>query len=166
VTVPGFLDLPTPDGVRALAVAMLLLPLWYVVIAAVGRRSWTWPVLVGAIGGFVLLRFQDRVDPAVAVLAVGLVAVLWGAIRGRAGQPSFLLQVAGLVAYAALALAGVVLAPDDVGRYVVAAGWFAHGLWDLAHLRADAGVARSGAEWCAVVDIAVAAQLVVLPLVL
>ena len=41
---------------------------------------------------------------------------------------------------------------------------FAHGLWDLAHLRADSGVARSGAEWCAVVDVLIAVQLVVLPL--
>lgn len=165
VSVPGFTDAPTPAAVHALAEAMLLLPLWYVVIAAVGRRSWTWPVLVGAIGGFVLLGFQDRVEPAVALLAVALVAVLWGGVRGRLGQPSFLLQVAGLVAFAALALAGLVLTPD-VGRYAVAAGWFAHGLWDLAHLRADAGVARSGAEWCAVVDVLIAVQLVVLPLVL
>ena len=140
---------------------MLLLPSWYVVIGAVGRRRWTWPVLVGA---FVLLRLQDRVEPAAVLLAVALLAVLWGAVRGRAGQPSFLLQIAGLGAYAGLALAGLALAPD-VGRYVVAAGWFAHGLWDLAHLRADAGVARSGAEWCGVVDVLIAAQLVVLPLV-
>ena len=56
------------------------------------------------------------------------------------------------------------LAPK-VGRYVVAAGWFAHGLWDLAHLRADAGVARSGAEWCAVIDVLMC-QLVILPLAL
>jgi hypothetical protein len=163
VCLPGFLDAPTPTAVRGLAEAMLLLPLWYVVIGALGRRSWTWPVLVGAIAGFVLLRLQDRVEPAVVLLAGGLLAVLWGAVRGRSGRPSFLLQVAGLVAYAGLALAGLVLAPD-VGRYVVAAGWFAHGLWDLAHLRADAGVARSGAEWCGVVDVLIAAQLVVLPL--
>ena len=38
VSAPGFLDTPTPGSVRALAEAMLLLPLWYMVIAAVGRR--------------------------------------------------------------------------------------------------------------------------------
>ena len=140
-------------------------PLWYVVIAAVARRSWTRSVLVGVIGLFVLLRLQDRVEPAVVLMAIALAAVLWGAARGRLVQPSFLLQIAGLVAFAALATAGFLLAPD-VGRYVIAAGWFAHGLWDLAHLRADSGVARTGAEWCAVVDIAIAVQLVVLPLAL
>ncbi|MGH2712995.1 MAG: hypothetical protein ACRDM7_03740 [Thermoleophilaceae bacterium] len=41
----------------------------------------------------------------------------------------------------------------DAGRYVVAAGWFGHGLWDAAHFRADAVVARSFAEWCAVFDL-------------
>jgi hypothetical protein len=163
VSAPSFVGPQTPDGVHALAEAMLLLPLWYVVIAAVARRSWTWFVLVGVIGLFVLLRLQDLLEPAAVLMAVALAAVLWGAVHGRLVQPSFLLQVAGLVAFAALAVAGSVLAPD-VGRYLVAAGWFAHGLWDVAHLRADSGVARSGAEWCAVVDVLIAVQLVVLPL--
>jgi hypothetical protein len=165
VSAPSFAGPHTPEGVHALAEAMLLLPLWYVLIAALARRSWTWFVLVGVIGLFVLLGMQDRVEPTAVLMAIGLVAVLWGAVRGRLVQPSFLLQVAGLVAFAALAVAGFLLAPD-VGRYVVAAGWFAHGLWDLAHLRADSGVARSGAEWCAVVDVLIAVQLVVLPLAL
>jgi hypothetical protein len=165
VSAPSFAGPQTPEGVHALAEAMLLLPLWYVLIAALARRSWTWFVLVGVIGLFVLLGMQDRVEPTAVLMAIGLAAVLWGAVRGRLVQPSFLLQVAGLVAFAALAVAGILLAPD-VGRYVVAAGWFAHGLWDLAHLRADSGVARSGAEWCAVVDVLIAVQLVVLPLAL
>jgi hypothetical protein len=155
----------TPQEVRGLASAMLLLPLWYLVIGAVGRRRWTWGVLVGSIVLYTALRFADRVEPAFVLLALGLAAVAWGAIRGRFRQPSFLLQVAGLVAWAAIALAALVLAPE-MARYVVAAGWFAHGLWDLAHHRADAGVTRSAAEWCGVVDVLIAAQLVVLPLVL
>lgn len=165
VSAPGFADVPSPSGTAALAEAMILLPLWYVVVGAVARRGWTWYVLVGVIGLYVLLRLQDSVQPAVVLLAVALAAVLWGTACGRLVQPSFLLQVAGLVVFGALAVAGLMAAPE-LGRYLVAAGWFAHGLWDLAHHRADAGVARSGAEWCAVVDVAIAAQLVVLPLVL
>jgi len=165
ISAPSFVGPQSPEGVAALAEALLLLPLWYMVIVAVARRSWTWFVLVGVIGLFVLLRTQDSVEPAVVLLAIAFAAVLWGTVRGRVGQPSFLLQVAGLVVFTAVALAGSILAPD-VGRYVVAAGWFAHGLWDLAHLRADAGVARSGAEWCAVIDVLIAAQLVILPLAL
>jgi len=155
----------TRSRLEALASAMLLLPLWYLVITASGRRSWTWPVLVVGIAAFVLLQLQDRVDPAVVLLAVALVAVLWGGVRGGLGRPSFLLQVSGLVADGGLDLVGLVLAPE-VGRYVVAAGWFGHGLWDLAHARADAGVSRTGAEWCGVVDVLVGVQLAVVPLVL
>lgn len=165
VSAPGFADVPSPSGTAALAEAMLLLPLWYVVIGAVARRGWTWYVLIGVIGLYSLLRLQERVEPVVVLLAVSLAAVLWGTACGRLVQPSFLLQVAGLVVFGALAVAGLMAAPE-LGRYLVAAGWFAHGFWDLAHHRADAGVARSGAEWCAVVDVVIAAQLVVLPLVL
>jgi hypothetical protein len=41
-----------------------------------------------------------------------------------------------------------------------------NGLWDLAHARADAGVSRTGAEWCGVVDALVGVRLAVVPLVL
>lgn len=169
VSIPGFLGPTGPEEVRALATAMLLLPLWYVVVGAVGRRSWTWPVLVAGITLFVLLQLQDRVDPAVVLAGIALAGVLWGTARGRLAQPSFLLQVAGLVAFGALASTGLLLAPDagtvELARYVVAAGWLAHGIWDFAHHRADAGVGRTGAEWCGVVDVLVAAQLVLVPLV-
>ena len=162
---PGLADRPTPETVEALASAMLLLPLWYLVITATGRRSWTWPVLVVGIAAFVLLRMQDRVEPAVVLLAIALVAVLGVPYGEGSGGRRSSSQVSGLVAYGGLALAGLVLAPE-VGRYVVAAGWFGHGLWDLAHARADAGVSRTGAEWCGVVDVLVGVQLAVVPLVL
>ncbi|GAA5174906.1 hypothetical protein GCM10023321_79760 [Pseudonocardia eucalypti] len=165
VSAPGFFDQPNAEEVHALAQAMLLLPLWYVVVGAVARRGWTWFVVVGVTGLFVLLRMQERVEPVLVLLAISLTGVLWGSVRGRLAHPSFLLQIAGLVVFAALAVAGLASAPD-LGRYLVAAGWFAHGLWDIAHYRADAGVARTGAEWCAVVDIVIAAQLVLLPLLI
>jgi hypothetical protein len=44
----------------------------------------------------------------------------------------------------------------------VAAGWFLHGLWDFVHLRRNAVVSRSYAEWCGVVDILIAVRLVFL----
>src|ERR671930_568222 len=63
MSVPSFVGGPrNAESVYALAEAMLLLPLWYVVIGAVARRSWTWFVLVGVIGVFVLLRLQERVE--------------------------------------------------------------------------------------------------------
>jgi hypothetical protein len=48
----------------------------------------------------------------------------------------------------------------DAARYVLAPGWFGHGVWDLVHLRGDAVVSRSDAAWCGVLDMLVAAELV------
>lgn len=42
---------------------------------------------------------------------------------------------------------------------VIAAGWAAHGMWDLWHLRRDQVVSRSYAQWCGVFDILMAIQL-------
>lgn len=164
-SLPGLTDPIGPDGVRTFAEAMLMLPLWYVVVGAVGRRSWTWPVLVVVIALFVLLKMQGRVEPVGVLAGIALAGVLWGTVHGRLRRPSFVLQVIGLVAFGALAVTAL-LVPYDLGRYVVAAGWLAHGLWDFAHHRANSVIRRSGAEWCGVVDVLIAVQIVVLPLVL
>ena len=50
----------------------------------------------------------------------------------------------------------------ELGRWVVAAGWFLHGVWDFVYLRLDKVVARSYAEWRGVPDILIAAGLVLL----
>jgi hypothetical protein len=152
-----------PEGVYGLSEALLLLPLLYLVVAAAARRDWSWPVLIAVLGLFVALRGQDAVEPAVVILAVALAALLWGSAHGRHRQGMFRLQVVGMVAFGALALIGLAVAPD-VARYVVAAGWLGHGLWDFAHLRANAVVSRSYAECCGVVDVLIAAELVLLPL--
>jgi hypothetical protein len=65
-----------------------------------------------------------------------------------------------MVGFGALALVALSVDPD-LGRYLVAAGWFLHGIWDFVHLWLDKVVARSYAEWC-VIDVLVAAQLVFL----
>jgi hypothetical protein len=41
----------------------------------------------------------------------------------------------------------------DLGRYVLAAGWFGHCLWDIAHHVAKRVVPRWYAEYCAVADV-------------
>jgi hypothetical protein len=60
-----------------------------------------------------------------------------------------------------LVLDGLAVDPD-VGRYVVAAAWLLHGVWDLVYFRLDTVVARSYAEFCGVVDVLVAAALVLM----
>ncbi len=71
----------------------------------------------------------------------------------------FTVQAIGMAGFAALALTGLAVDPD-LGRYLVAAGWFLHGVWDFVHLKLDTVVARSYAEWCGVFDVLIAAQLV------
>ena len=69
-----------------------------------------------------------------------------------------LVQFGGLVLFGGLALIGLSVAPE-IARYVLAAGWLGHGVWDLVHLRRDKVVSRSYAEWCGVLDVLIAAEL-------
>ena len=74
----------------------------------------------------------------------------WLGWASRSGLPGALMvETAGMVVFAAIALAAVSVDPD-LGLYLVAAGWAGHALWDFAHLLADKVVARSFAEWCGI----------------
>jgi hypothetical protein len=66
-----------------------------------------------------------------------------------------------MLGFGALALAAMAVDPD-VGRYLVAAAWLLHGVWDLVYFRLDTVVARSYAEFCGVVDVLIAAGLVLM----
>lgn len=165
LTVPGLVlgaseDLA--DAVQGYGEFLPLLPLLYVVIHQAGKPRVTWPVLVAGVVFALALQVLDLVSPAGVMVGVALAVLLWGAFRGTPhGRAVFGIQAAGAVVFGALAVAGLVLDPD-VGRYLVAAGWFFHGVWDFAHLRLrrlDGVVAPTFAEWCGVVDVVVAVEL-------
>ena len=123
------------------------------VLSLLQWRQATWPVVVTLIAGLIGLRLQDRIDPTLVLLGAAVTLVLWGAARGRLQRPGeFMLQTAGMVLFAVLALTALAVDPA-LGRYLVAAGWLGHAAWDFAHYRADTVVSRSFAEWCAVVDL-------------
>jgi hypothetical protein len=63
-----------------------------------------------------------------------------------------LIQASGWLAFVLLALLSVAVSPQ-VGKFVLAAGWLGHAVWDYYHWRADKGVSRSFAEWCGVFDL-------------
>ncbi|MFC8664541.1 hypothetical protein [Streptomyces sp. NPDC057199] len=150
------------DTVGAFGDALPLLPLLYVIIHQIGKPRVTWPVLGAGVAVMVALRAQDVVSQPVALVAIALAVLVWGAVRGTPhGRASFGVQAAGAFAFGALALVGLAVDPD-LGRYLVAAGWFFHGVWDFVHLRLDKVVARSFAEWCGVVDVLVAVHLLFL----
>ncbi|MHA6618093.1 hypothetical protein [Pseudonocardia sp. DLS-67] len=142
---------------------LMLMPLLYVVLAVLRRQHASWPALAVLGGGFVLLRMQDAVEPAVVILAAALGATVWGASHGRHREHDFRVQLAGLAGFAAVAAAGLAIHPD-VGRYLVAAGMLAHGIWDFVHMAKERTVSRSYAEWCGALDVTVAVGLVVVPL--
>jgi hypothetical protein len=148
------------EGVAGLSEVLLLLPLLYLVVAKLRRPQASWPMLVVGIAPFVALRAVDVIAPAAVFSAVALVVLVWGAVGGQLRRPDpFRVQALGMLGFGALALAGLAVDPD-LGRYLVAAGWFLHGVWDFVHLKLDKVVARSYAEWCGVVDVVIAAELV------
>jgi hypothetical protein len=148
------------EGVRSLANALVLLQLGYLVIAKLRRRQASWPVIVAGFALIIGLRVLDVIAPAAVLSAMALIVLIWGAVDGQLYRDgAFRVQVLGMLIFGALALAGLLMDPG-LGRYLVAAGWFFHGIWDFVHLKLDRVVARSHAEWCGVLDIVIAAELV------
>lgn len=163
VGVDSFFGEITNTTVSTLADGMLLLPMIYVVVGALQRRWLTWPILLVALPAFVGLKLQNAVDPSIVILAVTLAAAIWGSAHGRHREADFRLQLGGMVLFGALAVGGQLVDPD-LARYLVALGWAGHGVWDVVHLIRDKVVARSFAEWCAVVDFAIGGSLLLVPL--
>jgi hypothetical protein len=125
------------------------------------RRPAIWlGFVLGGVGLADLGPFEPS-SPATWLLPVlALAYLVFGALRGVLRRPGVLRrQLAGLLGFAAVALAGLVVAPA-VGQYLVAAGWVAHAGWDHAH-RDGRVVPKWYAQFCIVVDLFVAASLVI-----
>lgn len=141
--------------------ALLVLPLGYLIFVRVPRR-WHWPVVIASLTAVTVVRALDVISVATFLVIAMLAMLIWSAVRKDLHKPGMVrVQALGALGFAALAPTGLALDPD-VGIYLVAAGWFLHGVWDLVHLRLDKVVSRTFAEWCGVFDILVAAQLIIL----
>ncbi|MGH3768765.1 MAG: hypothetical protein ACRDS0_26400 [Pseudonocardiaceae bacterium] len=137
-----------------------------------GVLRW-WPIGAGlALGVAVLLDVQPWAPAGITTWwlpVLALIYLIFGAARGQLGRPGVLrLQTAALLGFGAIALIALFLDPA-VGHYVVAAGWFGHAMWDVAHHRDLAQHCSTGvvprwyAEACFVVDLLVGAALIVVP---
>ncbi|MEU5962340.1 hypothetical protein ABZ777_14130 [Micromonospora parva] len=126
---------------------------------AVVALAHRWPT------GLALLMTVDMwVDPSVLSPWTMLVLpggyLLIGAVRGTLGGPGGLAtQLAGLAGWGAVTLAAVV-AGGRTAAWLVAFGWLAHAGWDLAHHRRGRVVPRGYTEFCMVLDVALAAVMV------
>ncbi|WP_433319912.1 hypothetical protein ACQP0U_15230 [Micromonospora sp. CA-269861] len=126
------------------------------VVVALAHR---WPT------GLALLMTVDMwVDPS--VLSPWTMLVLPGgylligmARRTLGGQGVLATQLAGLAGWVALTLVAVV-AGGRTAAWLVAFGWLAHAGWDLAHHRNGRVVPRGYAEFCGVLDAALAGVMV------
>jgi hypothetical protein len=134
----------------------------YLCAAALGRPTTAWPAFFGTVvvitaAKMGLVAFDATwliLGSAVAFAGYGL---LRGATRPAGGLP---LQAIAMVAFGAVA--GIALfISETVGAYLVAAGLFAHAGWDAYHHWANKVVARSMAEFCFVLDVVLAAAIIV-----
>jgi hypothetical protein len=155
-------DVRSDAGVASLAGLILLLPLEYLIVAKLQRRQAAWPVVAVALLAVLALQALDVVAPAAVLAAVALIVLVWGVVDGQLLRPgAFRVQALGMLGFGALALVGLIMDPD-LGRYLVAAGWLLHGVWDFVYFKLDRVVPRSYAEWCGVLDLLIAAELVLL----
>ncbi|MEU8154422.1 hypothetical protein AB0B94_12225 [Micromonospora sp. NPDC048986] len=126
------------------------------VVVALAHR---WPA-----GLALLLTVDMWVDPGVLspwtmlVLPGGYLVI--GMARRTLGGPGVLAtQLAGLAIWVAVTLVAV-LAGGRAADWLVAFGWLAHAGWDVVHHRNRRVVPRGYAEFCVVLDVALAAVMV------
>lgn len=95
------------------------------------------------------------------VLVAGVIYLTWGTARGELVERRWLtLQTVGVVAFGTVAIAAGAV-DHDAARYVLAAGWLAHAVWDVVHHHADRVVPRWYSELCLVCDLLLAGSLLV-----
>lgn len=152
------------DG-RDLAALVVLMALVYVGSAALDRRRFAWVVLLAGVAVLAVVPSTSQVVASEVFLVAALVFVVLGAVRGQLRETGGLtLQAAGMLVFGAGMLAALYVAPET-GAYLVAAGLLGHGAWDAVHYVRDGVVARSYAEFCAVLDLLVGVALLFILLV-
>jgi hypothetical protein len=134
----------------------------YLGAAALQRPAAAWPLFFATVVVITVTRLlDDRFDPTWVVLAGSVALLIYGLARGAVrpgyGLPLQTLALAGFGAAAAAAL----LVNPELGAYLVAAGLLGHTAWDIYHYRINRVVVRSLAEFCLVLDTALAAAIVI-----
>ena len=133
----------------------------YLGAAALRRPAAAWPLFFATIVIITAARLAgDRFEPTWVVLASAAALGVYGLLRGAArpgyGLP---LQTLALFGFGAAAGAALVVNPE-LGAYLVAAGLLGHAAWDAYHHRVNRVVVRFFAEFCLVLDTALAVAIV------
>jgi hypothetical protein len=149
----GVLTVFDLQGGTELAALTLLMPVVYLGAAALDRRRSAWAVLLAGIAVLTVVPSTSQLVPSVGFLVAALVFLVVGVARGQWRRPGGLpLQTVGMLAFGSIVLAALYVDPD-LGGYLVAIGLLGHGAWDVYHYLRDRVVARSYAEFCAVLDL-------------
>ena len=134
----------------------------YLGAAALQRPAAAWPLFFATVVVITVARLlDDRFNPTWVVLAGSVALLIYGLARGAVrpgyGLPLQALALAGFGTAAAAAL----LVNPELGAYLMAAGLLGHAAWDLYHHRTNRVVVRSMAEFCLVLDTALAVAIVI-----
>ncbi|QEO16319.1 hypothetical protein FLP10_17160 [Agromyces intestinalis] len=144
------------DDGREVAPVVAASGLVYLAASASGRRWAAW-VAFGVSFGLITLDKFTGFEATPWLLGLAAVLVVVGLAGGHTRPWSSLpLQTAAMLVLGATALLAVRL-DATVGGLLVAAALLGHAAWDIHHHRTGRVVDRSFAEFCAVLDILVAA---------
>jgi hypothetical protein len=151
------------EFVAIVSAIVILMALIYLGAAAVAWRRAAWVMFLAGFAVLSAVRLLDsRVDPAVVFLVSALIFLAIGVARGQLRKGGGLpLQIAGMLGFGAIALLALSVSPT-LGGYLVAAALIGHAAWDVVHFRLNRVVARSYAEFCAVVDLLLGAAILLM----
>jgi hypothetical protein len=147
------------QGGTELAALTMLMPVVYLGAAALDRRRASWAVLLAGVAVLVVIPSSSEVVPSMIFLVAALVFLVVGVAHGQLRKPGGLaLQTVGVLAFGSIVLVALYVDPD-LGGYLVAFALLGHAAWDAFHYLRNRVVARSYAEWCAVVDLLLGAAI-------
>lgn len=143
-----------------IASVVAVIALIYVAAATTGRRGHAWwgfllsfpVVLSGRLTGIPMLPFL-----IMGALTVVLIIVGWR--RGAWSQAEHRRQLYALAGFGPISLAGA-LTDGTLAAVLIAGGLAAHAGWDVIYLVRNKIVGRRYAEFCAVLDAALAATII------
>jgi hypothetical protein len=146
----------------ALAAVVAASGLVYLAAAALEKPSTAWLVFFGSV---IVITAAKRgwigLDATWILLALAMLFFLYGVWRGvRFPFNGLPLQAIAMLAFGVVAVAALMI-NDIAGAILVAAGLFGHAAWDVYHHRANRVVTRSMAEFCCVLDVMLAAFIVI-----
>ena len=129
----------------------------YLAAAALKHRPTAWIVFLVSVVVITAAKLGwAQFDATWALLGLAGLFLVYGLARG-AMRPSYGLPLQTIAMAGFGAIAGIALYVDEtVGAYLVAAGLLAHAGWDFYHHQVNRVVGRSMAEFCFVLDVALA----------